>query len=213
MKTEELVKMLATGVTPVPKHPASRPMLLALLAGVPVSLTIFLLGYGLRPDLMQVIDAPMFWVKLTFPLCIALAAWVVVQRLALPGTRTGRAWWALLIPVGVVFAMAVVVWFGMPVQDRLASLMGVSWRTCAASIGLVSLPIFACVFLALKRTAPTQPGWAGAAAGALAGGLGAAIYALYCVEMAAPFLAVWYVAGMLIPVLLGGLVGRRWLRW
>ncbi|MBC7547963.1 MAG: DUF1109 family protein, partial [Polaromonas sp.] len=35
----------------------------------------------------------------------------------------------------------------------------------------------------------------------------------YCVEMAAPFLAVWYVAGILMPVLAGSLLGRRWLQW
>ena len=88
-------------------------------------------------------------------------------------------------------------------------MMGVSWRTCAVSISLMALPILALALLALKSLAPTKPVLAGAAAGAL----GAAIYALYCVEMAAPFLAVWYVAGMLVPVLAGGLLGRRWLRW
>ena len=213
MKTDDLVAMLATGITPVPQHAANRPMALALLAGVPASLAILLLGYGLRRDLMQVIDLPMFWVKLAFPLCIALSALVVVQRLARPGVPMGRTWWGLLIPVVMMFAMAVAAWFGTPVQDRLPSLMGVSWRTCAASIGLIALPIFVSVLLALKSAAPTRPGWAGAAAGALAGGLGAAIYALYCVEMTAPFLAVWYVVGMLVPVLAGSLLGPRLLRW
>ena len=101
----------------------------------------------------------------------------------------------------------------MLVQDRLALLMGVSWRTCALSISLMAMPIFIPVLLALKGLAPTQPVLAGAAAGALAGGLGAAIYALYCVEMTAPFLAVWYVIGILMPVLAGSLLGRRWLHW
>lgn len=213
MKTDDLVAMLATGVTPVPPHAASRPMGLALLLGVPVSLAMLLLGFGVRRDLPRVIDVPMFWLKLAFPLCIALAAFVVVQRLARPGVPVRRAWWALVAPVVMVFAMALVVWFATPVPERLPSLMGVSWRTCAASISLMALPIFALALLALKRLAPTQPALAGAAAGALAGGLGAAIYALYCVEMAAPFLAVWYTAGMLVPVLAGALLGRRWLRW
>lgn len=213
MKTDDLVAMLATGVTPVAPHAASRPMGWALLVGVPVSLAMLLVGFGVRRDLLQVIDLPMFWLKLAFPLCIALAAWVVVQRLARPGVPLGRAGWMLLVPLAVVFAMAVAAWLSTPVAERLPSLMGVSWRTCAASISLMALPIFALALLALKQLAPTQPAWAGAAAGALAGGLGAAIYALYCVEMAAPFLAVWYTAGMLVPVLAGVLLGRRWLRW
>ena len=213
MKTDDLVAMLATGITPVPAHSARWPMGLALLFGVPVSLAMLLFGFGVRRDLLQVIDLPMFWVKLAFPLCIALSALVVVQRLARPGVPVRRAGWGLVVPVLVVFAMALVTWFGAPPQDRLPSLMGVSWRTCAASISLMALPILALALLALKNLAPTKPVLAGAAAGALAGGLGAAIYALYCVEMAAPFLAVWYVAGMLVPVLAGGLLGRRWLRW
>ena len=174
---------------------------------------MLLFGFGVRRDLLQVIDLPMFWVKLAFPLCIALSALVVVQRLAQPGVPVRRAGWGLVVPVLVVFGMALVAWFGAPPQDRLPSLMGVSWRTCAASISLMALPILALALLALKSMAPTKPVLAGAVAGALAGGLGAAIYALYCVEMAAPFLAVWYVAGMLVPVLAGGLLGRRWLRW
>jgi len=213
MKTDDLVAMLATGITPVPAHSARWPMGLALLLGVPVSLAMLLFGFGVRRDLLQVIDLPMFWVKLAFPLCIALSALVVVQRLAQPGVPVRRAGWGLVVPVLVVFGMALVAWFGAPPQDRLPSLMGVSWRTCAASISLMALPILALALLALKSLAPTKPVLAGAVAGALAGGLGAAIYALYCVEMAAPFLAVWYVAGMLVPVLAGGLLGRRGLRW
>jgi hypothetical protein len=213
MKTDDLVTMLAAGVAPVPQHATSRPMVLALLAGMPVSLAILLLAYGLRPDLAQVIELPMFWVKLAFPLCIALSACVVVQRLARPGVQVRRAWWGLVVPVLAVFALAMVVWWAAPVQERMPLLMGVSWRSCAASIGLIATPIFIPVLLALKSAAPTRPAWAGAAAGALAGGLGATIYALYCIEMAAPFLAVWYTAGMLVPVLAGGLLGRRWLAW
>ena len=53
----------------------------------------------------------------------------------------------------------------------------------------------------------------GAAAGALAGGVGAAVYALHCPELSAPFIAVWYVSGIAVPVLVGALLGRRLLRW
>jgi hypothetical protein len=39
------------------------------------------------------------------------------------------------------------------------------------------------------------------------------VYALHCPELAAPFLAVWYVLGMAIPVLVGAALGRWLLRW
>lgn len=213
MKTDDLVTMLATGVTPVSSQATGRPMLLALLAGVPVSLAMLLFGFGLRSDLMQVIDLPMFWVKLAFPLCIAVAAFLIVHRLGRPGVQVRQAWWGLAVPVVVVFVMAMAAWLSAPVADRLPLLMGVSWRSCTLSISLMAMPIFIPVLLALKGLAPTQPVLAGAAAGALAGGLGSTIYGLHCVEMAAPFLAVWYVAGILMPVLAGSLLGRRWLQW
>ena len=43
--------------------------------------------------------------------------------------------------------------------------------------------------------------------------LGALAYALHCPEMAAPFLAVWYLAGMSVPTLAGAWLGPRVLRW
>ncbi len=53
----------------------------------------------------------------------------------------------------------------------------------------------------------------GAAAGLLAGSLGALVYCLHCPELAAPFLGTWYLLGMLIPALIGSLLGPRLLRW
>lgn len=213
MKTDDLVAMLATGVMPVPPDAANRRVGLALLAGVTVSLAMLLFGYGLRRDVLPAMALPMFWVKLAYPLGIAVVAWVLVERLARPGVLVRRAWWGLVVPVLSVAAMAGATWFAAPEQDRLPSLLGGSWRTCALSIGLMALPIFVALILALKTLAPTRPALAGAAAGALAGGLGAALYALYCVEMAAPFVAVWYGVGILLPTLAGALWGRPLLSW
>jgi hypothetical protein len=80
-------------------------------------------------------------------------------------------------------------------------------------IALLSLPILAALFIALRSLAPTRLRAAGAAAGALAGGVAAAAYALHCNEMALPFLAIWYVLGMAVPAVLGALLAPRWLRW
>ena len=43
--------------------------------------------------------------------------------------------------------------------------------------------------------------------------MGALVYTLHCPEMEAPFLAVWYLLGMLIPAAAGALLGPRLLRW
>lgn len=213
MKTDDFVTMLANGVTAVPQNAAGRRIRRALLVGVPVSLAILFAGYGLRDDLRLVISLPMFWAKLLFPLSIAVSAFVTVLRLARPGVEVRRAWMGMVVPVLLVWTMAAVAWFGMPMEERLPSLLGQSWRTCALSIGLLALPVFVATLLALRDLAPTRQTLAGAAAGALAGGVGAAIYALYCVELTFPFLAVWYVIGMTVPVLIGAVLGRWLLHW
>ena len=213
MKTEQLIGLLATDVPAVPRDAAARRLGLALGAALPLSAAGMLAGYGLRPDLAQVLSLPMFWIKLAFPLCIAAAAFAIVQRLARPGVPVRRGWAGLAAPVLLLWALALVVWFGAPAADRGPMFWGLSWRGCIANIALLALPFFVAVFLALRGLAPTRPALAGAAAGALAGGLGAAVYALHCQELAAPFLAVWYVAGIALPTVVGAGLGHRLLRW
>ena len=213
MKTDDLVAMLATGATAAPRRAAGRRLALALLAGLPLSFAILFTEYGLRRDLVQAMVWPMFWVTVLFPLCIAAAAFAVAQRLARPGVRVRSAWIGIAVPVLAVWVMAALAWFNAPAEERMPLLMGESWRVCALSIGLMALPVFAAALLALKGLAPTRPALAGAAAGALAGGVGAAVYALHCMELTAPFLAVWYVSGIALPVLMGAVLGPRLLRW
>lgn len=213
MKTDDLVAMLATGHVAVPRRGAGWRIGLAVLAGLPLSFAILFAEYGLRRDLMQALSWPMFWVKVLFPLCIAAAAFVMVQRLARPGVAVQRSWLGAVLPVLAIWALAVVAWFAVPIEERMPSLMGQSWRICALSIGFMALPIFVATLVALKNLAPTRPALAGAAAGALAGGVGAAVYALHCMELTAPFLAVWYVSGIAVPVLVGAVLGPRLLRW
>lgn len=213
MKTDDLVAMLATGPTAAPRRAAVRRLELALLAAVPLSFLIMWLGYGVRPDLLQAMFWPMFWAKLLFPVCVAVAAFVMAQRLARPGVRVRGSWLGIAAPIGLIWAMAAIAWFGTPAGERMPLLMGQTWRMCMVSIGLISLPVFAAALLTLKTLAPTRPALAGAAAGALAGGVGAAVYALHCIELTAPFLAVWYVGGIALPAAVGALIGPRLLRW
>jgi len=96
---------------------------------------------------------------------------------------------------------------------RSRRVLGHSALPCVALIAMLSLPILAALFAALRSLAPTRLRAAGAAAGALAGGIAAAAYALHCIEMTLPFVAVWYVLGMAVPAALGALLAPRWLRW
>ncbi|MDL9998119.1 DUF1109 domain-containing protein [Variovorax sp. J22P240] len=213
MKTDDLVAMLATGAAPVPRRAASRRLSVALLVGVPLSFAWMLYEYGMRRDLIQALFWPMFWVRLALPICVAITGFVIVQRLARPGARVRRAWLGLAVPLVVIWLLALVILMSSPAEERPTLIMGQTWRTCATNIATISLPVFVAALIALKGLAPTRPALAGAAAGAMAGGAGAAVYALHCIELAAPFIAIWYVVGILLPAVLGALMGSRILRW
>ena len=92
-------------------------------------------------------------------------------------------------------------------------MMGHSHTVCPWRIVILSLPVFASVFWSLQKLAPTRPVLAGAAAGLLAGAAGAFVYAFHCDESAAPFVVLWYTAGIALVGLAGGLIGRFLLRW
>lgn len=213
MKTEDLVAMLATNVEAVPRKAASRQIGLALAVGLPLSFLLMAAGYGVRSDLSTALTWPMFWVKLLFPACIAVFGFVAVQRLARPGVPLRRAWVGIAAPVLFIWALGLLVLVAAPTDARTTLLLGQTWRSCAFSIAAISAPVFLATLWSLKGLAPTRPAAAGAAAGAMSSGAGAAVYALHCPELAAPFLAVWYVAGMALPVLIGALIGPRLLRW
>lgn len=214
MKTADFAATLARQSLPVAPRAAGRTLGAGMAAAVPVAVALMALLLGVRPDIVNALAMPMFWVKLLAPLALALAAGFAIERLARPGMplRRGGAG-ALLLPVAVLWLLGAWVWGESPPDARWRMLFGPTWRVCPANIALLSLPVLVAALAALRHLAPTRPAVAGAVAGAMAGGAGAAVYALHCPEMFAPFLAVWYVLGMALPVVAGALLGPRLLRW
>jgi hypothetical protein len=144
---------------------------------------------------------------------LALVAVVLALRLSRPGVRAGTARLAPLAPILVLWVLAIIALAAAPAAERSALIFGSSWRVCPLNITVLSLPVLVGALIALRTMAPTQLVAAGAATGLLAGGVGTAVYALHCPEVDAPFLAIWYVLGALLPVAIGALVGPRVLRW
>ncbi|MBP8295838.1 MAG: DUF1109 domain-containing protein [Burkholderiales bacterium] len=213
MKTDDLVAMLAASAEPVVPRATARRYGAALGWGAFGSLLIMALLLGVRPDLGQAAQLPMFWIKLAFPLSLAAAALAASTRLSRPGVRLGGVPLALALPVLAIWAMAVWTLAGAAPDARADLVLGSTWRLCPIFVAVVSIPSFIAAMWAMRGLAPTRLALAGAAAGLLAGAIGAAIYALHCDEMQAPFLAVWYVLGMLVPTASGALLGPRLLRW
>ena len=213
MKTEDLIAALAAGVEPVDPRAPRRRLLLAALAGATLSLPLMIGLLGFNPLLAQAAQMPMFWIKLAFVAIAAVAAFALLRRLATPGARLRRSAIALALPFVVLWLLAAAVLAATAASDRLPLVLGSTWSACPLNIALLSAPAFALTLWAMRTLAPTRLPLAGAVAGVLAGSLGATVYTLHCPEMAAPFIGVWYVLGMLLPAVAGALLGRFVLRW
>jgi hypothetical protein len=213
MKTQDLVALLATDVTPVDRHIMIKRFSWALLLGGLGSTLLMAIGFGIRPDLARVAQTALFWFKLAFPLALGGASLWTCTRLARPGAAVGAAGAAVALPIAVVWLAAVLMVLDTPDTERTALLLGQTWRVCPGNIACLSLPGLIAVFLAMRGLAPTRLRSAGAACGLLAGATATVAYCLHCPEMGVPFWAIWYLLGMLIPTLVGALLGPYLLRW
>ncbi|MBI5910769.1 MAG: DUF1109 domain-containing protein [Betaproteobacteria bacterium] len=213
MKTDDLVMMLAAGAGAVEPGATARRYAAALGWGAFGATLLMAIVLGVRPDLAEAARLPMFWVKLVFPACLAAGALYAAARLSRPGVQLGRVPAALAAPVLAMWLLAALVLATATAGEREELIFGGTWNACPLSVALLSLPLFVAALWAMKGLAPTRLALAGAAAGLLAGSVGALIYALHCPEMEAPFLAIWYLLGMLIPIAAGALIGPRLLRW
>jgi hypothetical protein len=214
MKTDDLIALLARQPQPVIPAHAARGLWLAAAAGIIVALAMLIPTLGLNPDYVTTAALePMLWVKAVFVIATAAAGFAIVLRLARPGQPLGGWVGALVAPVVIVWLLAVIALLNSAPSERMPLVMGTSALLCPWFIAALSLPSFVGLMAAIRSLAPTRLRLAGAGAGLLAGALGACVYQLHCPEMAAPFIAVWYLLGMLIPAALGALIGPRVLRW
>ena len=213
MRTDELISMLSSGVAAVEPNALQRRYVIALGWGAFGTTLLMAILLGVRPDLAEATRLPMFWVKLAFPATLLAGALVAVLRLSRPGVRLGRVPAAIAAPVLAMWLLAAVVLLGADPGERDELVLGQSAASCPFLIALLSIPLFGPVLWAMKGLAPTRLALAGAMAGLLSGAGGALVYALYCPEMAAPFIGIWYLLGMLIPTALGAMLGPRLLRW
>ncbi|MCU0805182.1 MAG: DUF1109 domain-containing protein [Burkholderiales bacterium] len=213
MNTDDLVKMLATGAAPADARLPARRYAASVAAGLAASIVLMGVLLGANPELARFASRPMFWVKVAFPALVAAGALLAVARLSRPGAPLARVPAALAAPVVALWALAAVALVAAAPGERAALFFGATWTACPFNIAMLSVPAFVAVLWAMKGLAPTRLRLAGAGAGLLAGALGALVYTLHCPELAAPFLGVWYVLGILIPAAFGAVVGPRVLRW
>jgi hypothetical protein len=211
MKTDDLIGLLATGAGPAPRAVAARRLAPVMALGWLASALLTIVLVGLVPT--ELFTAPAWWLKLGYAVAVAGAAGWLASRLGRPAAPTRRAWAGVAAVVLAMAALGVAQLGASDASQRLVLWLGHSWQTCPSSVFGLSLPALALAFWALRGLAPTNPRRAGLAAGLLAGGVGAAGYALSCTEVSMAFVATWYTLGIAATGALGALLGPRLLRW
>ena len=214
MDTDRLVAMLARDAEPVTRGASGHRFATALVAGSVAAVVLMLALLGLRPDLREAVRDPMFWVKLGVPALLLASGLAACTRLGRPGSRVGAAAVALLAAdrrdlaarsARARLRSAVCTRRSGPGR-QLGRLRGSALRSWRRPRSLAA-------FWAMQGLAPTRPALAGAFSGLMAGAAGALVYAWHCPEMAAPFIATWYLLGIAGPAVVGALIGPVLLRW
>ena len=184
---------------------------MALALGLVASAGISVLALGLNPGLSSMGAA--LALKLFYVAGLTAGAAWLTARLARPGAPWLHALASVVLVVVGMCVPALISWSQATALQRGELFYGQSWATCPWRVAALSAPALLLGFLAIRGLAPTRLRLAGAAAGLMAGGLGAFGYALHCPEVSPVFVLTWYSLGMLVPAAVGAVLGPRLLRW
>jgi hypothetical protein len=211
MKTEDLIQLLAAD-NAAPRPDLRMRLMAAALIGAALSFAILALGYGMRPGLGEMM---LTWrVALKFVVFLSFAGAAAALALRLAGPIPQHRAWLMLLPAPLLLALAGCYDLAVtPPGSWGRQAFGAYPLPCLLSVPLLSALPLAATLWALREGAPAVPAEAGAAAGAMAAGIGAAIYALHCPDDSPLFLAIWYVLATAIVIVAGRAGGARILRW
>lgn len=213
MKTDELIDMLGTNVSPVRYGQLRNTLIIALTVGAVTAFCLMLATLGMPADQGNGEYFGFKLLALAFTLGIVAAGSNFLFRAARPA-ESGRRPLLFIrllffaIVVAGIIALVLVhpaAWTGM--------LFGAQWTACLICIPLFSVVPFAALIWALRNGAPTNLVRAGSITGLVAGALGAAAVAFHHSGESLPFIALWYGGPIAICALVGALLGPRLLRW
>jgi hypothetical protein len=211
MKTEQLVEALVADGT-AGARPLARSIVLALAGGIAVSLVVFFLTLGIRPDIRSALATWRFDLKVVMVLLGLVLAFGVCRDCARPDLP--RHPLRRLLPLLVLVVAAVAIELALvPEPSWRQRLVGSNSMICLPMVPLFSLAPLVAVLAMLRRAAPASPALAGAAAGLLAALSGASLYAFHCFDDSPLFVATWYSLATLAMVAVGAVAGHRLLRW
>jgi hypothetical protein len=212
MKTDSLIKAIAEDAgARLPSLPARTAA--ALAGGGSIALALFAYRLGVRPDIAHALQTWRFDAKLVVTLLCSVVALFASVRLARPDCNQRRVLAVLAFPL-LALALSIGWEFVASPRDMWSvRAIGSNSRLCVTYIATMSIAPLAALLLALRTGAPQSPATAGAAAGLLAGGLAATLYAIHCPDDSPLFVALWYLPVVTLIALAGALLGSRLFRW
>jgi len=211
MKTEQLVEVLVADRA-AGRRPISRSLGLALAAGIALSLVVFFLTLGIRPDIRPALATWRFDLKIVTVVLGLVLAFGVCRDCARPDMP--RHPLRRLLPLLALLVAAVGIELALvPEPAWRQRLIGSNSMICLPMVPILSLAPLAAVLWMLRRAAPASPALAGAAAGLVAAFSGATLYAFHCFDDSPLFVATWYTLATLAMVAVGAFAGHRLLRW
>ena len=210
MKTDQLVDALVADGGAA--SPIARLLLLALAAGVALSLVVFFLTLGIRPDIGPALETWRFDLKIVMALLGLVLAFGVCRDCARPDMPPHPL--RRLLPLLALIVLAVAVELVLvPEAAWRQRLIGSNSLICLPMVPILSLAPLAVVLWMLRRAAPASPALAGAAAGFMAALSGATLYAFHCFDDSPLFVATWYSLAVLGMTAVGAWLGPKLLRW
>ncbi|TXH33887.1 MAG: DUF1109 domain-containing protein [Rhodospirillaceae bacterium] len=213
MKTDDLINLLATHTKPVKRTHLRNTILAAVAAGAAATLCLMLLTLG-TPEAVpgsEDLAIKIVYLGLTFGLVVAGVSFLL--KAARPGKILPKPLIIIaLLPLVVMVAAGATLLSSHP-STWNAMLFGPQWVACLLCIPFFALLPFTALIWALRKEAPTSPGWTGAIAGLVAGAIGAATFTLHQPSSSIPFMVLWYLGPIVFCTLIGALLGPRLLRW
>jgi hypothetical protein len=211
VKTEDLISALSRGVEPADRPRWRMNLTVTLLVGLVVAVALVAIGLGVRPDIGTA-RMPVMMKALFSALAAAVILPVAVQLMK-PGRPLGWRIGAVVLFAGVCAIATLVALMGEEPGERMNAWMGGGVPWCVVLIPVLAVPVAALLTWFMRAFAPTRITLAGAAIGALSGGIGAMAYAMYCPTDSVAFVTTWYALAIAVCAALGAVIGSKFLRW
>ncbi len=212
MQTDSLIRALTVDHVAAGDW-STRRFLGVVALGWLVSGALFAVMLGPRADLAAVVGDWRFLLKFAVTLTLAATAFGLAAGLARPGAAIRSSALAILLAPAALAAASGLELVLIDPGAWVTRLVGSNAWVCLTAIPSLSIPLLAAALFALRKGAPMRPNVTGAAAGLVAGGLAAALYASHCTDDSPLFVMTWYSIAIGMTALIGGAIGGRVLRW